>query len=114
MKEDFARACIVVNWCVVCPLGGALRVGLECEFSFYEDISPRRSLGSIHKSLLFLLASGVVCCHSWIPISAIVDLLPIGRYVGAYRRLAVHVLYLVLDMKEKIIWSKACDRLAPI
>lgn len=114
MKEDFARACIVVNWCVVCPLGGALRVGLECEFSFYEDISPRRSLGSIHKSLLFLLASGVVCCHSWIPISPNVDLLPIGRYIGAYRRSSVNGLHLVLNVKEIIIWFEGCDRLARI
>lgn len=50
------RALLVNSVCCV-SLSGALRAGLECEIFLSTKIyPPRRSLGSIHKSLFFLLA----------------------------------------------------------
>lgn len=61
MTDDKKRVvrprALLVNWCVVCPWVAPCVLGLSAKFSLYEDISPRRSLGSIHKSLFFLLAS---------------------------------------------------------
>lgn len=56
LRRECARA-LLVNWCVVCPWVAPCVLGLSAKFSLYEDISPRRPLGSIHKSLFFLLAS---------------------------------------------------------
>lgn len=46
---------------VLCvSLSGALRAGLECEIFLSTKIyPPRRSLGSIHKSLFFFVGVGV-------------------------------------------------------
>lgn len=59
-ERQCVRACIVGKSVCCVSSGGALRAGLECEIFLSTKIyPPRRSLGSIHKSLFFFVGVGV-------------------------------------------------------